>query len=121
MRGVEWLGYADRYGRRRMPLPRFIANIRREVEEKKWAEAQDWSEKRIKKKKCKMLERLRQIAAVARGPKRLAERFHQLRTGHCRTGQYLEWTKNVDTAACGWCQCRRQTRNHLFKECKQWK
>ena len=84
-RGVEWLGYTDRYGRRRMPLPKSIANIRREVAERKWAVAQDWSEKRIKRETYKMPERLRQNAAVARGPKWLTGRFHQLRTGHCRT------------------------------------
>ena len=61
---MEWLGHTDRYGRRRMPLPRSIANIRREVAEKKWDEARDWSEKRIKKKKYKMPEKLRQQAVV---------------------------------------------------------
>jgi len=120
-RGVEWLGHKDRYGRRHMPLPRSIANIRREVGEKKWAEARDWSEKRIKRKKYKMPEKMRQQAVVAEGPKRLAERFHQLRTGHCRTAQYLEWTKNADTATCGWCQYKTQTREHLLKHCKKWK
>jgi len=63
-RGVEWLGHTDRYGRRRMPLPRSIANIRREMAEKKWDEARDWSEKRIKRKKYKMPEKLRQQAVV---------------------------------------------------------
>jgi len=38
-RGVEWLRYGDRYGARRMPLPRSLANLRREIAEKKWAEA----------------------------------------------------------------------------------
>jgi len=37
---------------------------------------------------------------VARGPKLLAEQFHQPRTGHCHTGQYVVWTKNADTE-CG--------------------
>jgi len=61
-----------------------------------------WSERRIKEKKYKMPGKMHQSTAVARGPKRLAERFHQLRTGHCRTGQYLEWAKNANTAAYGW-------------------
>jgi len=68
-----------------------------------------------------MPEKLRQQAVVARGPKRLAEQFRQFRTGHCRTGQYLEWTKNSDTAACGWCQYKTQTREHLLKHCRKWK
>jgi len=43
-----------------------------------------------------MPERLRQNAAVARGPERLAERFHQLRTGHCKrwkTQQKTPWAE----------------------------
>jgi len=120
-RGVEWLGHTDRYGRRGMPPPRSIANIRRGVAERKWAEARSWSEKRIKRRKYKMPEKMRQQAVVARAPKILAERFHQLRTRHCRTGQYLEWTKNSDTAVCGWCQYKTQTREHLLKHCKKWK
>ena len=34
---------------------------------------------------------------------------------------YVKWTKNADTAACGWCQHKTQTREHLFKDCKRWK
>jgi len=30
--------------------------------------------------------------AVANSTKRLAPRFYQLKTGHCLTGQYLNWT-----------------------------
>jgi len=104
-----------------MPLPRSLANIRREIAEEKWEEAWSWSGKRAKKKKYKLSGKMRQNETVARGPKRLAERFHQLRTGHCHTGQFMEWTKNPDTAECGWCQYKTQTRNHLFKNCKQWK
>jgi hypothetical protein len=33
--GVEWLVYTDRCGRRAMPLPRSLANVKREISEKK--------------------------------------------------------------------------------------
>jgi len=42
-RGVEWLKHGDRYGARRMPPPRSLANLKREISEKKWAEAQEWA------------------------------------------------------------------------------
>jgi len=84
--------------------------------EKKWEEAWTWSRNRDKGKKYQMPKTMHQNM-VARGPKRLAGRFHQLKTGHCRTGQYLKWTKNSDTAECGWCQYKTQTREHLFKNC----
>jgi len=58
---------------------------------------------------------------VANSTKRLAARFYQLTTGHCLTGQYLNWTKKRPTPQCWWCQYRTQTRDHLFKECPEWK
>jgi len=54
---------------------------------------------------------------VARAPKRLAARYHQLRTGQCRTGQYLKWTKDTDSAECGWGRYKTQTRELLFNNC----
>jgi len=39
-RGVEFLGYSDWAEARTMPLPRSLAHIKREISEKKWAEAQ---------------------------------------------------------------------------------
>ena len=120
-RGVEWMGYQDRYGRRRMPLPRSLANLRREIAERKWEEAWTWAKNRVNRKKYRMPESRRQSNWVARGPKRLAGRYHQLKTGHCRTGQYFKWAKKSDTAECGWCRYRIQTREHLFKNCKEWK
>jgi len=59
--------------------------------------------------------------AVANSSKRSASRFYQLKTGHCLTRQYLNWTKNGPTPQCWWCRHRTQTRDHLFKECPEWK
>jgi len=58
---------------------------------------------------------------VAKANKRLASRFYQLKTGHCLTGQYLAWTTRRPDATCWWCQYKIQTREHLFKNCPQWK
>jgi hypothetical protein len=58
---------------------------------------------------------------VAGSTKRLASRLYQLKTGHCLTGQYLEWTKNQPTAKCWWCGYKTQTREHVFKNCSEWK
>ena len=38
-RGVEWLSCADRLAVNTMPLPRSLAHLRREITEKRWAEA----------------------------------------------------------------------------------
>jgi len=97
------------------------ANIKREITEKKWAEARKWAGRRTSKRKYKMPESQRPDGVVAGSTKRLASRFYQLKTGHCRTGQYLHWTKARPTAQCWWCRCPTQTRDHLLKGCPRWK
>jgi len=37
--GVEWLCYLDQVEARAVPLPRSLANLKREISEKKWVEA----------------------------------------------------------------------------------
>jgi ribonuclease HI len=119
--GLEWMTYSDRPEERSMPLPRSIANIKREIAEKKWAEARKWAGGRISKEKYKMPKSQRPDGTVAGSAKRLASRFYQLKTGHCLTGEYLCWTKSRPTPQCWWCRCPRQTRHHLLKRCPRWK
>jgi len=45
---------------------------------------------------------------------------YQIKTRHCLTGQYLNWTKNRPTPQCWWCRYPNQTREHLFKVCPEW-
>ena len=53
--------------------------------------------------------------------KRVASRFFQLLSGHAMIAPFLKerwgWT---DTDKCWWCEGGRQSRGHLFKECKAW-
>jgi len=119
--GVEWLNYLEQTEVRPMPLPRSLANLKREISEKKWVEARRWVGGRTSKKKYKMPESHKPDGTVAGSTKRLASRVYQLKTGHCRTGQYLHWAKVCPTAQCWWCRCPLQTRDHLFKVCPEWK
>jgi hypothetical protein len=89
--GVEWLSQTDWYGKRPMPPPRSLANLKREISEMKWSEARQWAEKRITTRKYRLPADQRAGRAVAGSPKRLAGRFYQLKTGHCLTGEYLKW------------------------------
>jgi len=118
--GVEWLIYSDRPEARAMPLPRSLANFKREIS-KEWAEAQKWAGGRISKAKYCMPKGQKPNGAVAGITKRLASSYYQLKTGHTCTGQYLHWTKVRPTTECWWCQCPSQTRGHLFKSCSEWK
>jgi hypothetical protein len=71
------------------PFPRSLAHVKREISEKKWAEARQWAGSRITKAKYKMPASRKPDGAVAGSSKRLASRFYQLKTGHCLTGQHL--------------------------------
>jgi hypothetical protein len=103
------------------PLPRSLAHLKREITEKKWAEARQWAGGRITRHKYKMPSRQRPDRTVAGSSKRLASRFYQLKTGHCLTGQHLCWTKSRATAECWWCRYKTMTREHVFKHCREWK
>jgi len=52
--GLEWFTYSDRPEERSMPLSMSLANIKREISEKKWAEARQWAGGRTSKKKYRM-------------------------------------------------------------------
>jgi len=125
--GVEWFDFRDPRGqvrKRKFPLPRSLANVKRGFSEKKWAEAKGWAKKRLdktKNRKYRPSEKQKPDPTVARANKRLASRFYQLKTGHCLTGQHLAWATRNPDASCWWCQYKIQTREHLFKNCPQWK
>jgi len=117
--GVESWTYSDQP--EETLLPKSLANIRREILEKKWMEARQWAGGQTSKNKYKIPKSQRPDGTVAGSTKRLTLRFYQLKMGHCLTGEYLHWTKSRSTPQCWWCQCLKQTRNHLLKRCPRWK
>jgi len=58
---------------------------------------------------------------VQQAPQCLVGRFYLTRTGHCHTGQYLKRTTKTDRAERRRRHYKTQTREHLFKHCKEWK
>jgi len=115
-RRVEWLSPSGQTDERVAPLPRSLANLKREISEKKWVEARQWAGGRTSKAKYRMPKKQKPDGGVAGSSKRLASRFYQIKTGHCLSGQYLNWRKNRPTPQCWWCRYRTQARDHLFKE-----
>jgi len=75
-RGVEWLNYLDLAEARAMPLPRSLANLKREISEKKWVEARPWAGGRTSKTKYRMPKSQKSDGAVAGSTKRLASWFY---------------------------------------------
>ena len=60
--------------------------------------------------------------ALQKVRKELASRFFQLASGHAMIAPFLKekfgW---VESDQCWWCGSGRQSREHLFKECRTWK
>ena len=60
-------------------------------------------------------------APLKKTGKRVASRYFQLLSGHAMIAPFLKdrwgWT---DSDACWWCNGGRQSRDHLFKECRRW-
>jgi len=84
-KGVSGNGKADQWAKiaaeertkaRAVPLPRFFANLKREISEKKWAEACQWAGGRTSKKKYRMPKSQKPDGVVADSTKRLASRFY---------------------------------------------
>jgi hypothetical protein len=100
---------------------RSLVHLKREISEKKWDEARRWAGGRISRKKYRMPRDQQPDKIVAGSTKRFTSRHYQLKTGHCLTGQYLAWTTNQPTAKCWWCGYKTQTREHVFKNCPEWK
>ena len=112
---VEWYSHEDRVEAHTMPLLRSLVNIKQEISEQKWVEARQWAGGRTSKTKYQRSESQRPEGTVAGSCKRLSSCFYQLQTGHCNTGQYLNWTKNRSTPQWWWCWNTIQTREYLFK------
>ena len=76
-RGAEWLGYSHRAEAPAMPLHRSLARLKREISEKKWAEARQWAGGRASRKKYKMPSRQKPDGTVAGSSKRLVSRLSE--------------------------------------------
>ena len=57
--------------------------------------------------------------------KLIAQRYYKLLSGHAVIGSFLhDWMtepQRLEMDECWWCNCgRRQSRHHLFMECRAW-
>jgi hypothetical protein len=79
----------DRFGAGQMPLPSCLTHFKREISEKKWAEARRCARGWVTGRKYKLPSKQRLDGTVSGSAKRLASRFYYLKMGHCLSGQYL--------------------------------
>jgi len=79
--------------------------------EAKWADASKWVKAQLARtgnRKYRPSDNQKPNVTVAQANK-LAARFYQLKTGHCLTGQYLQWATRRLDAKCWWCNYKTQT------------
>jgi len=91
-----------------MLLPRSLAHLKREISEKKWADARQWAGGRTSKTKYRMPKSEKPDGTVSWNTKRLASRLYQVKTGRCLDGQCLHWTENRPAPHCWWCRYQTQ-------------
>ena len=62
--------------------------------------------------------------AMRRVRKSVAQRYYQVLSGHAATGSFLHdrmlGPQRLESDECWWCKCERQSRHHLFTECRAW-
>ena len=90
---------------------------------------EDWRREIISRRKSRGPYRVPSASEVPRIPralqragKSLASRFFQLASGHAFIAPFLRYKFGwVESDQCWWCDGGRQSRDHLFKECRTWK
>jgi len=120
--GAEWFSFTQpsQEETRALPSPSSLANVKCGFSEKKWAEAQDWAKKRpskTKNRKHRPAGSRGRSPAVVRANKRLASRFYRLKT----YGTVSSMDHATPRRLVLMVQYKIQTREHLFKNCPQWK
>jgi hypothetical protein len=101
------------------------AFLKRSAAEKKRRESSNWWKQSIADSRGYLERKTPNFRPeLHRTPKELASRFYQLMMGHAVIAPYLKYKiKTSDSDECWWCEIpgKRQTREHLFKECIHWK
>jgi len=112
-RGVEWHRYMDRCGRKSAP-PCSLAQVLRGQVDRHQRVGQG---RRTSNSKYRTSDKQRPNATVARANKKLAARFYRpLPHGTIPAVDHEKARRQVQV-----CNYKTQTREHLFKNCPQWK
>jgi len=98
--------------------------LQRKVTQRTVRETKEWIDLRICKRREYLPPRKPGLRShLRREWKAVAARYYQLLTGHALIAPFMkERLKKVNSDQFWWCRSsRRQTREHLFKECAAWK
>jgi hypothetical protein len=101
-----------------------LTYLRRKTTETRTKATKEWIETRTAKSKAYIPRKQMGLRKnLCHEKKEVASRFYQLLSGHAITAPYLkEKLRKSETDTCWWCESgKKQTRDHLFKECSMWK
>ena len=112
---LDGVGLGLPFFRSTYPLPRCLRSHHDRASSHFFSDAlRHWVSRKLAKtgnRKYRPSEKQKPDAIVAGANKRLASRFYQLKTSHCLTGQYFQWTTRRPNTKCWWCQDSIQTVN----------
>jgi ribonuclease HI len=100
-----------------------LAFLKRKTSEVRKEATRRWIRERTAKSKAYIPREEGMRKNLKNEKKGVAARYYQLMTGHAIIVPYLkEKRRKRDSDMCWWCESgKRQTREHLFKECVRWK
>jgi ribonuclease HI len=100
-----------------------LAHINRVTTERKWEESKEWLVAQCRGNRTyRLVTTQRRDKPPLGAPKRQAARYYQLKMGHALIGTYLKRIGKSADDKCWWCGRKaRQTREHLFKDCRRWR
>jgi ribonuclease HI len=100
-----------------------LAHVARGITEAKWQQHLAWVKERCRGTYYYVLQERQRADPVAFSAKKaIASRFYQLRMCKAHTGPHLGTIGEAADDKCWWCGSgASQTREHLFKHCRQWK
>jgi hypothetical protein len=113
----------DAYSKRIMKTTS-LTYLARKTTETRAKATKEWIETRTAKNKAYIPRKQMGLRKNQRHEKKkVASRFYQLLSGHDITAPYLkEKLRKSETDTCWWCESgKKQTRDHVFKECSMWK
>jgi hypothetical protein len=100
-----------------------LSHLRRCTTDAKWRRSDEWFEAKCKCKKHYHLDKQHKPnRTITKTEKSTAQIFYQLKVGHALIGPHLKRIKKAEDDKCWWCTREvAQSREHLFKHCKQWR
>ncbi|TGZ84073.1 hypothetical protein EX30DRAFT_369375 [Ascodesmis nigricans] len=101
-----------------------LAHIKRKINEARHQEEKQWFREKCQKyypQRYKLRKSTRADPTAAKARKKIALQYYRFAADRAVTATYLKSIGKRESDECWWCDGPRQTREHLFKECRKWR